>query len=66
MRMVLKLMLLQGKLEYVENVFLSMDRDGDGEVTLQGHSNFDLKVVLGSCKKNTLTLRFFFFFVFVF
>jgi len=25
----------KGKLEYVENVFLSMDRDGDGEVTLQ-------------------------------
>ena len=34
------MLILQGKLEYVENVFLSMDRDGNGEVTLQAYKYF--------------------------
>ena len=28
---------LQGKLEFVENIFFNMDLDGDGEVSLQGY-----------------------------
>ena len=36
---------LQGKRQYVENVFTRMDRDRDGEVTVQVHHTTNFSII---------------------